>query len=259
MKIDVRLFSNRPSSLNAIQAIMGAIGNAQAAGIRAQMRALTGSLIHAARNRALALMAPDADYLLMVDDDMLPEPQAIVKLAAHGASVASALCTTRVPPVELCIKVWNPQRKCFVMMDDMRRDRAVTGPFAAGAGFLMLSRQVVETLIEHHLSARDWVASEAARHERMEVSRARVEKERARISAIRRALFESDKQLRIFDFPVTDDEVQLGEDIGMSLRLVEIGTLVTVDPTVKVGHLGEYPFSPDDYQPQNQKQMEAAA
>lgn len=252
MFIEAVLFSNRPSSYSAMHALMTASSTAKLAGIQVQIRPIFGSLIHVARNRAVATMNPDASHLLMVDDDMLPEPQAIVKLANLGADIATPLCTTRVPPVELCVKVWNPVAKSFCMMDDIRRDRPVTGKFAAGAGFLMMRRELVEELIEYYLSGRDWVNANLDRHARMEVSLRRVERERARIEGIRRELFASEKLVRVFDYPVLDNEIQLGEDIGLGLPLMELGKQVTVDPTIQVGHLGEYPFSPADYEPKGQ-------
>ena len=68
------------------------------------------------------------------------------------------------------------------------------------------------------------------------------EKERSRKEKIRRERWERDRLLRVFDFPVTDAEDQLGEDIAFSRKLLNLNIPVAIDTSVAVGHLGEYPF-----------------
>jgi hypothetical protein len=220
------------------------------------------SLLHAARNEALAKMNPVADYAVMIDDDMLPEPDAIWKILRHEAPVAVGICTTRSKPVQLALKAWDPDAHQFVHMDQIRGmhaadpDRSPTiGQFGVGAAFLALRKDTVERLIEHYLSAQDWVMDNERTFRRMKVNPFQIEVEAARIEAKRRHLYAEHAFVRIFDYPVDDAQWQLGEDIGFSTRLIQLGIKVLVDPEIAVGHMGDYPFGIKDYIPKTTQKL----
>lgn len=200
------------------------------------------ALIHKSRNKALASIREDADFVLFLDDDMVPEPDALVRFMEHGVPVVSAACTTRVPPVQLAAKVYNEALDQFVPLDALRPGKLISGPFAVGTAFVLIDRRTVELLREYHLSGQDWLDENTRLLNRLHVRSEKREQERARIEGLRRAHWERERMLRIFDFPVSEGELQLGEDMAFARRLLKLGIPVAIDTEVAVGHLGEHMF-----------------
>jgi hypothetical protein len=211
-------------------------------GLDVCVRMYGNALIHRARNTALATVRADADFALFVDDDMLPPKRALMKLVAHDVPVVSALCTTRQPPIEIAAKVYNPDEDQFHPLDTVNLTRMVTGQFGVGTAFTLLRRDVIDTLQEYYLSAQDWLCENRRRLDRMHVRAELREKERRHLEAIRRAQYAKDKHLRVFDYLVGENELQLGEDVTLSRRLIQLGIPVSIDGTVIVGHCGEWAY-----------------
>lgn len=216
--------------------------HAQSQGLDAHVLTFGNALIHRARNQALSCTRPDA-AVLFVDDDMLPAEDALVRLVNAGCPVVSALCTTRVPPVVIAAKVYRAEKDDFGWIDTINLTRVVSGPFAPGTAFLLINRETLDAVREYHLSARDWLDENRNRFNRLSVRAEKREAERKRIENIRRGLWESQRWLRIFDFPVNDGELQLGEDIALGRKLLNLGIPVAIDGTTPVGHLGEKAYS----------------
>lgn len=228
-------------------AVMGMVNHSRSKGIDVEYHMYGNALLHSARNKALASIRADADYALLVDDDMLPESTALVQMLEYQADngimpVVSGLCTTRLKPVVIAAKVWNPQSEQFVPLDWVRENKVITGQFAVGAAFLLMTRAAVDRMVEYYLSARDWLDSERRLMDRLHVRAENREKERARKEEIRRARYASERLLRVFDFPVNDAEQQLGEDIAFSLKLIRLGIPTAIDARFAIGHVGEYPY-----------------
>lgn len=203
------------------------------------------ALIHRSRNQALVSTRPDAD-VLFVDDDMLPLEDALLRLVAHGRPVVSALCTTRIPPIQYAFKLYDEPSDQFIPVDRVRLDRMITGQFSIGFGFLLVSREAIGKVIEHHLSGNDWLTDSRRKNDRLHVRAEWREKERARIEEIRRTRHASEKYLRVFRNLETDEELELGEDTTFSRRLIQVGIPVSIDTGTVVGHMGEHPFGPWD-------------
>ena len=203
------------------------------------------ALIHRARNEVLSQVTPDVSHVLMVDDDMVPEPDAILKFLAHDMPIVSALCVSREPPPRLVLKAYNEASGQFAPMTAMK-PKVHVGKFGIGAAFLLIKREVIEALIEDHLSAADWKEDHRRMCDRMHVRTEARDKEQQRRSELRRARWESEKAARVFDFPIGDDDLQYGEDIGLSRKLIRMGIPIAIDATVQVGHLGDKAYYPDD-------------
>lgn len=206
------------------------------------------ALIHRSRNAALATVADSADYALMVDDDMLPDRDAILRLMERDVPVVSALCTTRVPPVQIAAKKYDAASEQFVPLAALRPDTLVSGEFAVGGAFLLLRRDAIQALREYYLSARDWLAENRRLHDRLHVRADYREKERARKEGIRRAMWDRERFLRVFDYPVIETEQELGEDIAFSRKCLELGIPVAIDTAVPVAHVGDYTYGIWDVQ-----------
>lgn len=246
---EILVSTYRAADPQCMREIMAAVSECNRAGWRVHFDTYGNALLHQARNRALAQV--EADYAVFIDDDMVPERRAILQLLELGAPVASAVCTTRGFPVQLCVREYNYEKNTFLEMDQVPWDRPITGPFGVGAAFLAVRSDVISKLLEHYLTAKDWVLDNRLVHDRMCVRADRIERERARKEERRRALFEKDKYARVFSHPVQDDELECGEDIGFSSRLLQIGIQVTLDARIRVGHKGDYVYSTADYSPES--------
>lgn len=242
MKIDLCLFSYRSGPASARMAIDRMVAHSLSEGLDVHVLTFGNALIHRARNQALAATRQDA-AVLFVDDDMLPAEDALLRLVASGCPVVSALCTTRVPPVHIAAKVYRRETDDFGWIETVNLTKVVTGPFAPGTAFLLVDRATIDAIREYHLSARDWLDENVKRLNRLCVRAEKREAERQRLEGIRRGLWESQHWLRIFDFPVNDSELQLGEDIALGRKLLNLGIPVAIDGTTPVGHLGEKAYS----------------
>jgi hypothetical protein len=76
----------------------------------------------------------------------------------------------------------------------------------------------------------------------MVVKRDHRERERQRRSELRMRKFEKNNAVRVFRFPVDDEERELSEDFSIGDTLRALGILSYVDGTVRIGHVGEYPY-----------------
>lgn len=245
MKVDILVPRYRVVFPDADRAIGAMAGHAKAQGIDVRMPDVVGTaLINKVRNLALTKIRTDCDYVLFCDDDMFPQPDALMKLLRHNKPVASALCTTRDQwPPKLCLKIWEDEKQQFALVDEVRDGASLYGKFAPGTGFLLISKQTVDRLIEHYLSASDWMEFNRPIFDRLHVRKEWRERERERIVGLRRHLWESEQYHRVFDFGVVD-EIQYGEDIWLGLLLLQLNVQVVIDTTCLVGHLGNFPYSP---------------
>lgn len=200
------------------------------------------SVVTWARNKACTKIRPDADFVLMCDDDMLPEPDHLVRLMNHDMPAVSALTTSRgsFPPT-ISHKIYNKEKDAFYLVEDFKENTVLVGPLGLGTGFLLLKREVIEKVREYWLSAQDWVDDNAASFKRMKVARPRIEIERKRMAALR-AKIDPPQLFELSRLPETQGV--LGEDIGFSRRLIMLGYDTAVDTTVQVGHIGDFAYGP---------------
>jgi hypothetical protein len=245
--VDLCLFTYRAISANASQAINQMVKWSEDHGIEVKRWEYGNALIHRSRNEALARTRPDATHVLFVDDDMAPEPSALHRLLNIGHPVVSALCTTRqYRNVRIAAKVYDAEKDVFGQLEKVNLGYAITGALAPGTAFLLIERATVDRIIEYHLSGRDWLAEHQKQLNRLRVRSEARESERARLEAQRRKLWADEKLIRVFDYPVSDDGHQLGEDICFARKCLNLGIEVTLDSTTLVYHLGEHPYSVRD-------------
>ena len=246
-KVCILMLSYRSAPPTALRAINDMVRYSRAAGTEIETLLGGSALVHKERNLQLAKAPFDATHLLLLDDDMIPVPDSLERLLAHKVPVVSALCTTRVPPVKLVVHAYDERTDQFAPMHYMKPGKLHIGQFGFGAAFLLMARDVADLLIEDHLSAADWMEAHRRMFDRMHIRAEVREKERARREQIRRARYlANDYVLRVFDFGVTDQEVQYGEDVHVSRTLIRLKVKTAIDPECVVGHLGEYAWSPAD-------------
>ena len=242
MKVDLCLFSYRNGPASARMAIDAMVLHSRQHGLDVDVLTYGNALIHRARNAALASVREEASALF-IDDDMIPEKDALLRLADARRPVISALCTTRGHPVRIAAKAFNADTGEFGWLETVNLTKVISGPFAPGTAFLLMDRATIDKLFEYHLSANDWEDEHRCLCSRLRVRSEQRETERARRERLRWKLWQTEKYARIFDYPVTDDELQLGEDISLGRKLLRLGIPVAIDGSTPVGHLGEYAYS----------------
>src|ERR1017187_1839200 len=113
-------------------------------------------LIQYAREQfAKAVIANDADYLFMIDDDMLAPPDLFFKLVAHDKDITAALAFTRNPdhkPVIYdVIEGKDPvtKRAYYINKFSMNYPRnTLVQCDAVGFGAVLIKRKVIEAMAE---------------------------------------------------------------------------------------------------------------
>jgi len=135
-----------------------------------------------------------------------------------------------------------------------RKHRPIAGDekskFGVGAAFLLVRQDARQRLLEHYLSASDWMADNRRMFDRLHVRKELREKEQKTTAEKRQYWWDKDRYCRVFDHPVDEAQMQMGEDVGFSRRLMQVDIPVTLDGRIVVGHVGEYPYTLSDYIPE---------
>lgn len=198
---------------------------------------LASSVVHWVRNLLLAKLYESKipfDYVLFMDDDMVPPAHALNVLLERKVDVIGAVCTVRQDPPLPNARFYNPEHKCFQTADIDRQGVWKVG--AIGTGFILLSKRVLDAVGEYTLSQRYYrevlgMTKEAAD--------AREKSERLRA--------EKDFNQFWFEFLKDPNAGEFGEDISFCFKARECGFEIYADSTIKVGHVGNYAFGIEDY------------
>ena len=246
VKVDVLLFTYRRAPVDSLLAIQAMVAYSRKQGLDVEQGFYGNALVHTSRNKAFAAAREDARFILWVDDDMVPQPDALVRLVEHDKPIVSALFTNRVEPIQYTLQEYSPSRDEFAKIETVATDKLIKGPIGVGLAFVLTRRDALDTIREYHLSGADWMDENKAMLDRLHVRNEKREEERKRIATARHRLWEERKGIRIFDYQVLWNEWQLGEDLGFFRRLLRCGLETHVDTSVWVGHMGDYCFGPWD-------------
>lgn len=202
------------------------------------MRPSVGSsVVHWVRNYLLAQLYKSGtpfDYVLFCDDDMVPPPDALITLLAKKGDVVGAVCTVRQDPPLPNARYYNKTIQAYQTADI---DRAgVWNVGAIGTGFILLSKKVLDDVGEYTLKQR-YFREHLGMSEEKAVVREKADRERA----------EKDNNKFWFEFLKDPKAGELGEDISFCFKARECGYEVFGDSTIVVGHIGNYPYSLEDY------------
>jgi glycosyltransferase involved in cell wall biosynthesis len=257
VKIDILVATYRTFNSNAYACINAMVAYTKHCGHDVAVPAIHGNaMVHRARNQALQPIREDADWVLMVDDDMAPERNALIRLLENDAEVVSALTTTRELPSKLTVTKYDPPADLFRPIIDYKPGSVLHGQFGVGTGFLAVRKGVIDQAAEWYLSGRDWLADNRLTFDRMHVRAEARETERQRIEEKRRKLFADKNYLRIFHYSVHDAQEEHGEDMTFSRNLIRMGVPITVDSRVQVGHIGDFPYGPWNLNDESSKTLE---
>lgn len=182
-------------------------------GVTIQVSSLCGcSVVTRARNMiADEFLKSDCDSLLFIDADMTFEPESVVRLLAFNQEkpiIAGAYEARKSGKVY--ILALDHDEDGNILMDDMGLVKATR----VATGFMMIQRQVFETLAKKHP---EWYHKDV----------------------------NSDNMLySFFDFLVTP-EGYIGEDFLFCQRAIDAGFTCWIDPTIKLGHMGIHEYQSD--------------
>jgi len=199
---------------------------------------IASSVVHWVRNQLLSALYKSKtpfDYVLFMDDDMVPAPQALNVLLGRKVDVIGAVCTVRQDPPLPNVRYFNQNEFVFQTADIDRPGLWEVG--AVGTGFMLISKKALDAVGEYTLSqqySRKYLGMSP------EIADAREKRERAR--------YANDGNAFWFEFlkhPLGDGEY--GEDISFCFKARECGFTIYADSTEDVGHIGNYAYGRQDY------------
>lgn len=198
---------------------------------------IASSVVHWVRNQLVAnLYASNIpfDYVLFMDDDMVPPPNALKILLERQVDIAGAVCTVRQDPPLPNARHFSDK---FIFQTADIDQPGFWNVGAIGTGFMLLSKKVLDEIGEYTISQQYF-------RKFMGMS----EEEADRREAVERARCANDNNKFWFEFlkhPTGHGEI--GEDISFCVKARQLGYEVYADSTFAVGHIGSYAFGLGDY------------
>lgn len=250
MRLDVLVYFYRQFNVQCHVATNAMIAGLVKAGVNVSVPTFaTSGVIHWSRNDSLKVIRRDADWVLMVDDDMLPQANSGVLLldAAEKAGVPliSALTCTRKIPTALNVKKYVREEDRFVHIEAVKPDTLLSGDFGVGAGFLLVSHRLLKAVKEYWLTAQDWHDDNWPLFNRLGVKWEAATDEMKRLEGERRARYkETGGTTRVFNFMEAPLAEQNGEDIAFCRKVLKLGYPVSAHTGIQVGHVGDFPYGP---------------
>jgi hypothetical protein len=200
---------------------------------------VSSSVVHWARNDLLVNLRKSgqlSDYVLMMDDDMTPAPDDLIKLLAHDVDIVAGACTVRQDPPMPNFRIWSDKDFTFHTAFEWVGEGLVEVG-GVGAAFMLVKTTVLDKIGEYYLSCR---------YEREHLGMN--EEVAKRVEEGRRKVARNCGNEWWFEFlkhPWGDGE--FGEDLSFCFKARACGYKVYVDTTVRPGHIGHYAFGLEDY------------
>jgi hypothetical protein len=224
-----------------------------------QSPVLGSCVVHWARNQLIAEIMKGGQpftHILYIDDDIVPEPDYLVRMLRHDKDVVGALCTRRTDPPVPNVRDFDEETQNFVQWRDPEQmiERALAGelspeecllPKAVGTGMMLISRKALDRIADY------WVNCEYER-DIVGASPEWVEKH----SAVRSDYYKQHKDAFWFQFlnhPKGAGEY--GEDISFCWKARQCGLGVFTDISLQPEHMGEYGYTALDFTPFRDKEQ----
>jgi len=206
---------------------------------------LSSSVIHWSRNGLITEQLRSGKpwtHALLIDDDMVCQPDFLSRLLAHKKDIIAGVCTRRADPPIPNIRLFDPDTGKYNQIWEWE-ENALIGDhkrLAVGTGFMLVSRHALEQVATAYFECLWEKEFYGLDGERLE-----------NLKAKRLELFDKDQTCYWFRFlPSLGDPIEMGEDISfcfMATRYCDIP--VYVDTSVQPGHIGSYAFSISDFLP----------
>lgn len=224
-----------------------------------QSPVIASCVVHWTRNQLVSEILKGGQpftHILFIDDDIVPQPDYLVRMLRHEKDIVGALCTRRTDPPVPNARDFDEKTQNFQQWRDFERkvDLALEGklspeecllPKAVGTGMMLISRKAIERIGEY------WINYEYER----EVYQAPEEVLKDKI-VNRRAYYEQHKDafwFKFLDHPLGSGEY--GEDISFCWKARKCGFEVYTDISLTPGHMGEYEYSITDYLPFRDREL----
>lgn len=233
------------------------------------------SVVHWVRNGMLADVIASGepfDYVLFIDDDIVPRPDALVRLLSHRKDITAALCTRRVDPPIPCM-MWLDKNYEFAPILKWSTPDPLLKVDAAGTGMMLISREAIEAVGEFYLrcgyerqvfgrtfnraleNAFAGIVTKGqlenvAMKEFAYLASDEFEKQLELMEEQRRETFRRTGNAQWFQFlPKLNDRGEYGEDISFCFKARFCDIWTHCDVSVTPGHIGDYVYSIDDFFP----------
>lgn len=205
---------------------------------------VSSSVIHWSRNWLIAELIKSQKpwtHVLFMDDDMVPPPDALVKMLAHKKDIVAALCTRRVDPPIPNIRLFLPETGEYREMWTWTEGLQEVG--AAGTGMMLISKNALEQVAEA------WFQCSYEKEFYGMTEEAVLKMKESRL-----AFFDKQANAYWFRFlPCMDGTYEMGEDVSFCFMASRYGKLpIYCDTTVQPGHVGDYVYSIQDFLPYRQ-------
>jgi hypothetical protein len=200
---------------------------------------ISSSVVHWVRDDLLVALRKSgqpADYVLLMDDDMTPEPDALIKLLAHDVDIVAGACTVRRDPPLPNFRLWEPELFSFRTAFEWSAE-GLLEVGGVGMAFALIKTTVLDKLGEYYLSCRYerehlGMSEEVAK--RVEEGRRKYARETG-----------NDWWFEFLKHPLGEGE--FGEDLSFCFKARACGYKIFVDTTVRPGHIGTYAYGIEDY------------
>lgn len=176
-------------------------------------------------------------HILMMDDDMVPQPNDLVKLLAHNVDIVAGLATRRQDPPIPNHRVWDDEQKLYVELWEW--PDGLIEVAGVGTGMILFTLNALQKVTDAYfecLFEKQCFGMPDELAAQWKVAR---EKE-----------FDRDANAWWFRFIAREGGVgEYGEDIFFCHVARMMGLKVHVDTTVQPGHMGDYAFGIKDFLP----------
>jgi hypothetical protein len=192
-------------------------------------------VVHWARNAPMAGLIKSGKpftHVLMIDDDIIPRPDDLVKLVSHGVDIVGALCVSggEFPKPTARVLVEGKLHELWSWPEGLVEVEAI------GTGMVLLSLNAIQKVADSYFAC-DFEKDVYG------VSDEWVEKH----SRLRTESFDASGNAYWFRFLMLDGVNEHGEDIGFCRFAKKYcGLKIHVDTTVTPGHMKPYEFTVAD-------------
>jgi hypothetical protein len=202
---------------------------------------VSSSVVHWARNDLIINLRKSgkpADYVLLMDDDMVPPTDALIKLLAHDVDLVAGACTVRTDPPKPNFRVWAPELRSYRTAFEWKPNSAgLIEVDAVGAAFMLVKTTVLDKVGEYYLSCR---------YEREHLGMSEEVAKRCEFGRRDHAARTGNEWwFEFLKHPWGDGEY--GEDLSFCFKAKECGVQAHVDTTVCPGHIGSYAYGMEDF------------
>jgi len=222
-----------------------------------QPRLFGHSIIHWVRNEMVARLYQENSpftHVLFIDDDIEPDPDALVRLLSHGKDIVGALCTRRADPPIPTLRIFDEKSGDFVQRFQWKQGELIEVD-ALGTGMILISKKALDAIADLYLNGgyeaylTTWIAEQGGiPHPPDEAWNT------SGLQALRKRQFSDTKDTRWLKngmwfqtLPAVNGCGEYGEDISFCLKARLAGIPVYCDTNVTPLHHGDYGYGIADF------------